>query len=328
MQKRYVAVGPSIHCPFHVEALEYIPAQSTVNGYTLVLLHAMNLHKETFDSFVSVLLSDTQTSSLHIRDVWCIDNPNCGRSSSLNQTLLSTDEYKSYWSASEYARAGYSFLCSDSDGVDFSSRKLIGMAHSAGTLSLMLLHQMKPFSGFRALMLVDPVISPNEEISTPTRNLFMRLAKTKKDSWPNRAGAREELLKHPAYVGWDPSLVESFIKHGLREIDGEGRVTLACSKHQEEAFYSKPDDFIGPPTDIFVNTCQEGKIPIHLFLAEDDKAFRVIKPFQIESVKSHGSFTWMRGGHMLPQIGPKILAEKVAQTLLAIATREESLAKL
>lgn len=113
MQKNYFVVGPSALCPFYVEALKYTPARSMVNGYTLVLLHGSNLHKETFDSFVSALLEDSQTSSLPIQDVWSIgmpldywysnmvqitvssDSPNSGRSSSLNQALLSTSEYES-----------------------------------------------------------------------------------------------------------------------------------------------------------------------------------------------------------------------------------------
>lgn len=328
MQKRYVAVGPSIHCPFHVEALQYTPGQSMVNGYTLILLHAMSLHKETFDSFVLALLNDTQASS--IRDVWCIDNPNCGRSSSLNQALLSSDEYKSHWSPFEYARAVYSFLCSDSHRVEFRSRKLIGIGHSASALSLMLLHQMKPPLAFRALILLDPAIPLSEDLSTAPRIFFFRLAKKKKDSWPSRAVARQELLNHPAYTQWDPKLVELFVRCGLRETDSDGRVTLACSKSQEQAFYSKPDNFTGPPIHIFVDICREGKIPIHLFLAKDDKTFRVMKPLQVESVKRtpHGSVTWLTGGHMLPQLAPKMLAEKVAQTLLVMNAREERLAKL
>lgn len=75
MQKHYFIVGPSTLCPFRVGALKYTPARSMDNSYTLTLLHAMNLHKETFDSFLSAFLGDTQNSSLPIKDVWCIGMP-------------------------------------------------------------------------------------------------------------------------------------------------------------------------------------------------------------------------------------------------------------
>lgn len=57
-----------------------------------------------------------------------------------------------------------------------------------------------------------------------------------------------------------------------------------------------------------------------------------LKAFQAEKVESapHGSVTWMRGpgGHMFPQVAPIVLAEKLAQILLVMPSREKRLSKL
>ncbi|KIJ47855.1 hypothetical protein M422DRAFT_163533 [Sphaerobolus stellatus SS14] len=236
MQKHYVVVEPSSLCPFYVEGLRYIPARSSPHGFTLLLMHAMNLHKETFDSFLHALLEDNKITSLPIKDAWCIENPNHGRSSILNQKLLSTSEYKGKWNAFEYARAARSFLhATDTHGINFGSRKMIGLAHSAGTSSLILLHEMELPSPFHSLVLIDPdLLPPGKASSIVVSRMFGQWAKAKKDTWTTRASAYDELIKHPAYNRWDPKLVELFIKYGLRELGDSEAVTLACSKEQEQ----------------------------------------------------------------------------------------------
>ncbi|KIJ35040.1 hypothetical protein M422DRAFT_51654 [Sphaerobolus stellatus SS14] len=293
MQKHYVVVEPSPLCPFYVEGLQYIPAQSSPDGFTLLLMHAMNLHKETFDSFLYALMEDDKMASLLIKDAWCIDNPNSGRSSILNHKLLSTNEYKGICeraselfcfkatsnptsndsgSAFEYARAVRSFLCADSHGIDFRSRRTIGLAHSAGATSLMLLHGMELPSAFHGLILFDPgIFPPEKESSRVLCKMFGEWAKAKKDTWATRTYARDELTKHPTYSRWDPKLVELFIKYGLREVGDSEEVTLACSKEQEQAYFLKNIDGIDPPANVFMRLCDRGEPPIHLFVAEDDE---------------------------------------------------------
>ncbi|KAJ7143899.1 hypothetical protein C8R44DRAFT_141384 [Mycena epipterygia] len=61
---------PSAACPFHVQAVQYVPEQSYTRGLTLIFLHATNTHKETFEPVVRHLLR--QPFGTQIRDVWCI----------------------------------------------------------------------------------------------------------------------------------------------------------------------------------------------------------------------------------------------------------------
>lgn len=72
MKRRFVIVEPSTACPFRVEGLQYIPERSHDDGLTLVLLHAVNLHKETFDVMLTHLLESDRPGSLKFKDAWCI----------------------------------------------------------------------------------------------------------------------------------------------------------------------------------------------------------------------------------------------------------------
>lgn len=67
-----VLVDPSPACPFFVEALKYTPSSSYEDGYTFLMMHAINLHKETFHSFLKELLENPRNSDLRVKDVWVI----------------------------------------------------------------------------------------------------------------------------------------------------------------------------------------------------------------------------------------------------------------
>lgn len=77
-------LAPSAACPFHVQAVQYVPEQSYTTGLTLIFLHATNTHKETFEPVVRHLLR--QPFGVQIRDVWCI-----GMFSQVNPTLNLAD---------------------------------------------------------------------------------------------------------------------------------------------------------------------------------------------------------------------------------------------
>lgn len=62
---------PSPACPFRVEAVQYTPVSPCEDGLTLVFLHAMSLHKETFEPMLDHLL----TVSTRVKDVWSIGAP-------------------------------------------------------------------------------------------------------------------------------------------------------------------------------------------------------------------------------------------------------------
>ncbi|KAF8634260.1 hypothetical protein AX17_004217 [Amanita inopinata Kibby_2008] len=319
MQRRRVLVGPSASSPFYVEGLQYIPDRSYDDGFTLIMFHAMNLHKETFEVLLTRLMGDVH-SSVKFRDAWCIENPNHGRSASLNQKLLTSPEYVDNWTALEYSRTVHAFLSAPSHGVDFRKRKLVGMGHSAGGPPLILMQTIQPVFPFHAFILLDPAILPVTPSSRVLAGMFGTWAKSKKDTWPSRAQAYKELSRNKAFQKWEPKLVKLFVEHALREADESGTVTLACTGRQEAAYY-KSSDIIGPPADVFVRLCEDRAFPIHLILPKKDEyAGKVdeMRAFLAEHVTRHnaGSVRWLdKGGHMLPQVAPALAANVIVDVL-------------
>ncbi|KAL0960677.1 hypothetical protein HGRIS_005706 [Hohenbuehelia grisea] len=325
MQKHIAVASPSHLSPFQVEAAQYIPANSPRDGFTLVFLHAMGLHKETFETVISKLLQPSPDLSIH--DIWSIDNPNHGRSAERNKRTLSSPEWLDKWSASEYSRAVCSFLSATSHGVNFKERKLVGVAHSAGAASLMLLTQMEPKLSFHGLILLEPALLPPDKASTSyLTSLFSKMALSKRDTWENRRAAQADLITKPAFRGWELATVASFVENALRSSASSNTVTLACSRRQESAYFLN-DDIVGATADAFQTVVQQNRVPIHLITCKRDEykgKSDDMKQFQIESIlkMTFSSVQHLdRGGHMYPQTEPVLTARAICNALSRLQTR-------
>ncbi|KAJ7864788.1 Alpha/beta hydrolase fold-1 [Mycena olivaceomarginata] len=329
MKSQLHVAEPSPTCPFRVEGVQYIPDSPCEDGFTLIFLHAMSLHKETFEPMLDHLLA----SSTRIRDVWSIDNPNHGRSSALNQKLLATPPYREYWSAAEYARGAYSFFSSPSHGVDFSARRLIGLAHSSAVSALMMLLHDQEFTGssktrlnFTSLILLDAALLPPEFPTTPfLSNLFGKIASSKRDKWPTRAAAHENLAAHPAFKTWDPRALRLFVDCALRDSGSGSEVVLSCSRAQETGFYLSPAaDYKARPVEYSQSSYARTNFPsMSLFCLKDEYKGKTLpfKELQIAQVKgtTRGSVQILdRGGHMFPQVEPALCADAIQRALASV----------
>ncbi|KAF8216524.1 hypothetical protein K438DRAFT_1953452 [Mycena galopus ATCC 62051] len=301
MKSQLYIAEPSSICLFRVQGARHIPASLCDDGFTLVFLHAMSLHKETFEPMLEHLLA----ASTQIKDVWCIG------------------------SATEYARATYSFLSSPSHGVDFSTRRLVGLAHSSAVSALMMLLRDTEFSSpskrplkFTSLILLDPALLPPQFPSTTAlSSMFGKFASTKRDKWPTRAAAHQYLAAHPAFKAWDPRALRLFVDCALRDSHSGSEVVLSCSRAQEAGFYSSPTaDYKARPVEIFIELTRADKLPIHLITCLKDEYKGQTFPskkFQIAQVKSttRGSVQLIEGGHMFPQVKPALCADAIQRAL-------------
>ncbi|KAL4255131.1 AB hydrolase superfamily protein [Pleurotus pulmonarius] len=330
MKCRTVTVPPSSASPFYVQALQYTPEPeySRDDGLTLILFHAMNLHKETFHGLVARVLEDPTINSeggVKIKDIWCIDNPNHGLSALLNAQLLGTDERKDKWGAMEYSRAAHALLSATSHGVDFRKRNIVGAAHSAGATSLMLLETLLPPSiNIVSFVLLEPgLLPPQHHSSKSLPQLFAKMALAKRNTWPTREAAKKDLRGKAAYRAWDEEVFGLFIKYALKEVDSSGTVMLACSPKQEAAHYRNPDIVI-PPSEIFERLAREDRVPIHLIEARKDEYRGMsdeMKAYHIEIVSKMtiGSVQYIeKGGHLWPQCEPALGAQIIVSTLARI----------
>ncbi|KAG6828434.1 hypothetical protein H0H92_008008 [Tricholoma furcatifolium] len=268
MQTQLFVIDAGFDCPFRHEALRFIPPQSYEDGSTLLFFHAMTLHKETFIPLIMHLLKKLPSGK--INDIWAIENPNHGRSSRLNQTLLDSYEYREKWSPAEYAKAAYAFLATPSTRVDFRKRKLIAVTHSAGSVALLTLLRMHPEIKFQGVILMDPgLVRPHLPSTTKIVVFFRKLALLKRDTWASFDEARRDLSKGP-YRKFVPAAFDSFLEFGLRPLDASGAVTLACSKAQEEGYYAS-DDIVISPAEILMALSEEDKLPVHLIVCLKDE---------------------------------------------------------
>ncbi|KAJ7486265.1 hypothetical protein B0H11DRAFT_2192301 [Mycena galericulata] len=319
MKRNLFALEPNSLCPFHIQALQYIPDDSLDDGFTLIFLHAVNLHKETFEAMLLHLLK--QTSGIRIKDIWCIENPNHGESAWINRKLLSTPKYSGQWTAAEYSRAVHSFLASSSHGINFGERKLVGLAHSGAAPSLLLVQDEGPTITFVAFVFLDPAILPSGKASSRVLcNMFGNWAKSKRNTWDNRATALEH-LSTTAFKQWDPLAVQLFVEHALHPTTDGRSVTLACSPAQEAAFYLSPNaDLVDRPFDIFLQLTAADRLPIHVILCFNDEykgKTAEMKQTQIDHVKTMttGSVQIIDGGHMFPQTEPALCTQAILQVL-------------
>ncbi|KAJ7216574.1 Alpha/beta hydrolase family-domain-containing protein [Mycena pura] len=334
MRRIVLTLKPEGTCPFHVGAIQYVPDESFENGFTLIFLHAMNLHKEIFEPMLRHLLK--QTSGIQIREAWCIENPNQGQSSRLNQKLLSTPKYRGHWTAAEYSRAVHTFLTSNVHGIDFATRKLIGLAHSGAAPSLLLIQDETPQIMFHGFVFLDPAILPSGKVSSRILcDLFGNWAKSKRHTWDSRATALKQ-LSTTAFKRWEPLGVQLFENALHPSADGSS-VTLACSPMQEAAYYMSPQaDLIERPFEIFTQLTAADELPIHLIVCPNDEykgKTSEMKHTQIALVNNmtKGSVQIIEGGHMVslyrtvghsvkdneqfPQTEPVLCSKAIVQVL-------------
>ncbi|KAJ6590071.1 hypothetical protein DFH09DRAFT_1140820 [Mycena vulgaris] len=324
MKRSVFTLEPSGTYPFHVEAVQYIPEHSFDNGFTLVFLHAMNLHKETFEPMLLHLLKPTP--GIRIRDVWCIESPNHGASALVNQKILSTPKYDGHWTAAEFARAVHLFLTSKAHGINFAARKLVGVAQSGSAPSLLLVEDEVPKIPFHGFIFLDPAILPSGKASSRVLcDMFGNWAKSKRKTWDSRAAALKQ-LSSTAFKRWNPVAVELFVEHALHPTaDGSG-VTLACAPAQEAAFYLSPNaDLIERPFEIFTQLIAADKLPIHMIICLKDEykgKTGEMKQTQIDLVNTttRGSVQIIEGGHMFPQTEPVLCTQAIHRVLEKLQT--------
>ncbi|KAF7303515.1 hypothetical protein MIND_00580600 [Mycena indigotica] len=327
-------LAPSARCPFHVAAVQYVPAAAPgKDGLTLVFLHATNTHKESYEPVLRHLLD-----RISVRDVWCIENPNHGASAVKNRELLESAEYRETWSAAEYTRAAHAFLTATEHGVDFRARTLVGLAHSAASAPLLMLQRAAPAVPFAGLVFMDAAILPVGTRATQALcALFGNWAKSKPHTWPDLAAARRNLAA-TAFRGWDPRAIDLFVQHAIRPVDeldeGKKGVTLACSTKQEAAYYLAPGaDLVAGPTQVFDALTAADATPLHAIICLNDEYRGMgteMKTYQIERVRRmrNGSVQIIEGGHMFPQINPRGTARAIENALEKIQARLRGAAPL
>lgn len=103
-----------------------------------------------------------------------------------------------------------------------------------------ILQNLEPLISFSSVILVEPMLSPNG--APPLAELRKSLIKgacERKDVWPNRLHALNDLTAKAHKAPWDRRALVLYVKHGLMTHKGAKweppymGVTLACTRDEE-----------------------------------------------------------------------------------------------
>ncbi|KAI0089547.1 Alpha/beta hydrolase fold-1 [Irpex rosettiformis] len=314
-------LDPRPHYPFLITAKRYWnPSHyhDDDDALTVILAHATGYHKEhwepTIEDFYDVLAEAGSNNPVKIREFWAIDAPNHGDAAVLNEELL-TWGHTPIFDWQEYARSIHAVLTNLGTGinVDFRSRKLVGVGHSMGAVSIILAGTFMPEIKFLSVILVEPMIY---KTGGPIVN-FIELSARRRDIWPGYQEAYNQFSSRAAYQAWDSRVLDAYVKHGLRDLpsaeypDKQG-VTLKCTKAQELACYR---DTVGKARVWTYMDHLCSTIPVHFIFGaindsvskktQEDLLRNSAKGLQASVARVPGA------GHLIVQTSPRALAEAI-----------------
>ncbi|KAJ3804623.1 alpha/beta-hydrolase [Lentinula aff. lateritia] len=309
--------------------------QRSGHGYTLILLHATGMHKETWEVFVKHLFElSLNHPELPIEDIFSIESPNHGESAVINEQVLKT-EFEDKWSPREYGRAVHTFLTSGPTtvGINFTDRRLVAICHSVGAPALFLMDGLIPKFKFISVIAIEPGVSlkgnPETDMVTQMLTAWTWL---RHDVWPSRKAAKKDLQVTPLYATWDPQVLDLYIRHGLRPHSASryippfqfNGVTTALTKEQEAATY-RSDELVVDALEAY--SILTRNMPVHLIWGRNNN---VATPELQELLadKTAGRFPRSisyveNAGHLAVQQQPFSVAQLVLEILCRSLTQNK-----
>ncbi|KAF6754126.1 Alpha/beta hydrolase fold-1 [Ephemerocybe angulata] len=309
------------------------------NGLTLVMLHSSSFHKETWEACLETLFSLADASGVAVREAWAIECPNHGESAVLNTAFFEVPPYSNHFGCEGYSQAVHRFLTRAP--VPFHDRQLVGIGHSLGANTILMIQTFRPAFPFSSLILVEPMVSSIGDMALqPLRDRLVEQARKRRDKWTSREEARIALHKKCGgrrWKGvtrgkWDERVINSFVEHGLvpkasegsqndrkKTDDRNGDMTsfvLACTKQQEINMYTDDQGSVAP---VEVLDQISSKLPIHLILGE----LKDYIPAHVHAAlvgpapgRNFASISMMPNvGHLVPQEKPDELAVAIIKIL-------------
>ncbi|KAG9316960.1 Alpha/beta hydrolase fold-1 [Chiua virens] len=329
MLHRHFVLEPDRDYPLYITAKQLWHADleqnwDDPNAFTLILLHSTSFHKETWEPALEHFFEEIIKYPWYpkIKCAWVIECPNHGESAALNYDALQRPPFYRTFGCEKYARAAHRFMRHAhtlSTPVDFDREKLVGIGHSLGGVCISILPTLAPVFRFCALILIEPLLSPEGLDKLRELQLgLIELARERRDVWPSRESASTYFRQR---TRWDPSVLDSYVKHGLRVCEGgehDQAVTLACSREEEATMYG---DMTGSQTGIEAlnELCATTPVGV-IFGNKNDYIPRHVQDVLVDPASGRRiqAVSRMEGaGHLIPQ---QIPAE-LSRVLLDICCR-------
>ncbi|KAF8998966.1 Alpha/Beta hydrolase protein [Cyathus striatus] len=328
---------PSTSYPFYVLATRYSTSGSLNiterDGYTLIMTHGIGAHKETWEVTIRHFLSicNTGRSPYRVKELYSIENPNHGESALLNADIIQA-QCKDSWSTMEYVHALKAFLSADihhGARVNFSERKLVGIGHSMGALTLILTQTLTTRIPWKSIIIIEPGFAPTagfpgfaERLSAMQRWVWLR-----RDTWLSKKHALKDLQGSRVFDQWDLRVLRLYVEYALSDHPASklplphkfNGVVTSISRDQEAIIYRCKYLSNGSPLQPFYRLCAE--IPVHLIWSDRDEvmladARTLLSKPSPETGSSPASVRYVRdAGHMLVQQKPELIAGYIHEIL-------------
>ncbi|KAF9514149.1 hypothetical protein BS47DRAFT_1392726 [Hydnum rufescens UP504] len=297
-------------------------------GITLVVAHAIGLHKESWEAMIKHLISLCD----NIDEAWAIDSANSGDSALLNEKYLEdvfdwADHVRDALNLMENFIPEGPFVASpyplpvnlDRVSSDCASRRrkfgfhhrnVLGIGHSMGACILTSAACANP-NLFQSLTLIDPMILPNGRNRVAIDNFVIRPL-LRRQSWPSREQAKAHLLRSSSFKSWDPEVLDAYVQYALTDIPwSEGGGVRLKMRAFQEAVESSDHQF---PEDTYQTLGGlDKKVNLRWIMP--------VVPMNGDPPEYRESMVWRRPanssnvtidlGHLMVQIAPLVLANEV-----------------
>ncbi|GAA6000046.1 hypothetical protein JCM10207_006028 [Rhodosporidiobolus poonsookiae] len=331
-------------------------------GLTLVFSHANGFYKEVWEPTLSALVAqlDGNDRSLPVEEIWAIDCINQGESAVLNQDVLG-DVFNWADHGRDLINFIISYLDSPSlstatppasltpaslapasnvpatllalDNTPFTSpgpstpvkrtyrnRLIVGVGHSLGGGATAYAASALP-SVFSSVIFVDPVLVPPDTTSRSMEALTTG-ALLRKEQWKTREEAKAGFLKKPFFQAWDKSVLEGYVQHGLKEI--EGGVALTCTARDEAITFCDPMAIAARRACARLSLLPTS-LPVHFVFADESRSVLsedMIKYILVKAVP-HATSSRVKGaGHLVVHEKPAETAKLIAAFLEKTYSKE------
>ncbi|GAA5802124.1 hypothetical protein HPULCUR_007585 [Helicostylum pulchrum] len=195
-------------------------------------------------------------------------------------------------------------------GLDQGYDQLIGVGHSFGATSMLLLEFFFPKT-FDGLCVTEPVLS-NMIHEAEIREMLPTLASGKRrDEWPSRDECRKSLARSKFFQLLHPEVFDNYVNYGMYETE-KGTIKLKCPKECEYHVFK----YYNYDTYVANLSLKLLKIPAHFiyalsstFISPEDAATI------IDENKEKITIAFVEGSHMVPAETPEIIIPEIMKTI-------------
>ncbi|KAF9460392.1 Alpha/Beta hydrolase protein [Collybia nuda] len=308
-------------------------SQGLGNGLTLIFLHGIGTHKETWEPILRRLLNSRSSAHFgpQIEEVWLLDGVQHGDAALLNEGLLGDT-----FDLVDYSRDLMNFVLAylPTQGTEdilaglsrvsdveihnrqrhgFKSRTIVGVGHSLGACSFVYPAVLYP-SIFSSLILVESFTVPEYVKYLDAHRKNETACLRRKWAWDSKEAAIEFIRGNSYYQSWHPEILHEYFHHAITETNnGQWRLKShpfleAVMLLERVCIYEAWQMLL----DIKPNT------PLHWVWGGKSKRGGGID-VQTQTTYRHpgqNSNVWHPGvDHLLPQEIPDLLADDICQFL-------------